>query len=158
MSWSGWLLWGFAGTVVLTAAMALSQRLGLTRMNMPYLLGTCVTPQRDRAKLWGVLLHIGMGWLFALLYVLIFQHVGWSTWWLGALVGAAHATFLLTVLLPAMPGIHPRMAGTTHGPTVTRRLEPPGFAGLHYGRQTPLSIFVAHLVFGAIVGAGYAVP
>jgi hypothetical protein len=55
MNWSSWLLWGFVATVVLTTLLASSQGLGITRMNVPYLLlGTMVTPNRDRAKLIGV--------------------------------------------------------------------------------------------------------
>ena len=34
------LLWGFAATVVLSTTMAASQRLGFTRMSIPFLLGT----------------------------------------------------------------------------------------------------------------------
>lgn len=47
------------------------------------------------------------------------------------------------------------MASESRGPTVVRQLEPPGFLGLHYGTRTPLVAFAAHLVFGAILGAGY---
>ena len=53
MNWGSWLLWGFVATVVLTAILAGSQGLGMTRMNIPYLLGTIFTPNRDRAKLVG---------------------------------------------------------------------------------------------------------
>jgi hypothetical protein len=47
------------------------------------------------------------------------------------------------------------MASEQHGPTVVRRLEPPGFLALNYGIRTPVSVVVAHLVFGLLVGAGY---
>ena len=40
MNWSSWLLWGFVATVVLTTLLAGSQGIGMTRMNVPYLLGT----------------------------------------------------------------------------------------------------------------------
>ena len=62
-------MWGFVATVVLTTLLAGSQGMGMTRMNVPYLLGTMVTPNRDRAKLIGVLLHFINGWLFSLIYV-----------------------------------------------------------------------------------------
>ena len=63
MNWSSWLLWGFVATVVMTTLRAGSQGMGMTRMNVPYLLGTMVTPNRDRAKLIGVFLHFINGWL-----------------------------------------------------------------------------------------------
>jgi hypothetical protein len=61
MNVGSWLLWGFVSTVVLTAILAGSQGLGMTRMNIPYLLGTMFTPNRDRAKLYGGLPRLGFG-------------------------------------------------------------------------------------------------
>jgi uncharacterized membrane protein YagU involved in acid resistance len=125
-------------------------------MNIPYLLGTMFTVDRDRAKALGVLLHVINGWLFSLIYVAAFHLWGGPAWWKGALIGLVHAWFVLTAAMPVLPGLHPRMAGETRGPTVVRQLEPPGFLALHYGIQTPISIVIAHLVFGAILGAFYA--
>lgn len=155
MNVGAWLLWGFAATVVLTALLAGSQSLHLTRMNLPYLLGTLVTPDRDRARAIGVGIHLLNGWAFSLLYVLTFHLLGRATWYLGAGIGLIHAFFVVTVGLPALPGIHPRMAGETRGPTVARPLEPPGRLALHYGARTPISVLVAHLVYGAILGGFY---
>ena len=157
MNWSSWLLWGFVATVVLTTLLAGSQGLGMTRMNVPYLLGTIVTPNRDRAKLIGVLLHFINGWLFSLIYVAAFQLIGRSTWWFGGLIGLVQGSFVLAVALPALPALHPRMANEQYGPTVARQLEPPGFLGLHYGIRTPISVLVAHTIFGVILGAFYVV-
>jgi hypothetical protein len=150
-----WALWGFAATVVLTTIMAGSQGLGLTRMNLPYLLGTLLTPDRDRAKVLGIGIHLVNGWLFALVYLAAFRAWGGGGVARGALVGAVHALFVLTVAMPAFPGLHPRMAGAHHGASARRQLEPPGFLALHYGYQTPVSVFVAHVVYGAILGAFY---
>jgi hypothetical protein len=158
MNWASWLLWGFVGTVVLTTLMAGSQGMRLTRMNLPYMLGTIVTPNRDRAKVIGFGVHLVMGWLFSLVYVAAFHAWGRATWWLGAAVGFVHAAFVLTAGMRLMPGIHPRMASEQQGPTVMRQLEPPGFLALNYGYQTPLSVVVAHLAFGAILGAFSALP
>jgi hypothetical protein len=156
MNAGSWLLWGFVATVVLTAVLAGSQGAGLTRMNIPYLLGTLATPDRDRAKLLGVGIHFANGWLFSLVYVAAFHAWGTATWWLGAVTGLVHAGFVLAVGLPVLPALHPRMASEQHGPTVVRQLEPPGFLGLHYGYQTPLSVLAAHALFGAILGGFYA--
>jgi hypothetical protein len=64
MNWGSWLLWGFASTVVLTSILATSQGLGMTRMNLPYLLGTIFTPARDREMLLGSLAHFATGLIF----------------------------------------------------------------------------------------------
>jgi uncharacterized membrane protein YagU involved in acid resistance len=156
MNWLSWLLWGFVGTVVLTAILGGSQGLGLTRMNLPYMLGTMITPNRDRAKWIGALIHFANGWVFSLVYVAAFHAWDMATWWLGALTGLVHASFVLTVLMPVLPGMHPRMANEQYGPTVVRQLEPPGFLALHYGIQTPISVVIAHLVFGAVLGTFYS--
>jgi uncharacterized membrane protein YagU involved in acid resistance len=151
------LLWGFASTVVLTSVLAGSQGFGMTRMNIPYLLGTIFTPNRDRAKFIGFFLHFGNGWIFSLIYVAAFQTLQRSTWWLGGIIGVVQGFFVLTMALPVLPALHPRMANEQYGPTVVRQLEPPGFLGLHYGIQTPISVLIAHAVFGAILGAFYTV-
>ena len=99
MNWGSWLVWGFAATVVLTTLMASSQGLGLTRMNIPYILGTMFTVDRDRAKALGVLIHLLNGWMFSLVYVAAFHLWGGPTWWKGALIGLVHAGFVLAYVL-----------------------------------------------------------
>jgi uncharacterized membrane protein YagU involved in acid resistance len=158
MNWESWLLWGFVSTVVLTLIIAGSQGLGMTRMNMSYMLGTIFTPNRDRAKLIGILVHFINGWMFSLIYVAAFHAWGMATWWLGAITGSVHAAFVLAVAMPALPSMHPRMANEQYGPTVVRQLEPPGFLGMHYGIQTPISLVIAHIAFGVILGAFYSLP
>ena len=157
MNGPGWLLWGFVATVVLTTVMAGSQGLRLTRMNLPYMLGTMFTPSRDRAKLIGFVFHLFNGWMFSLIYIAAFQSWGRATWWLGALIGFVHGSFVLSAGMRVMPGLHPRMASEEHGPTVAKQLEPPGFLALNYGVRTPISLMLGHLIFGAILGAFYTV-
>jgi hypothetical protein len=156
VNWGSWLIWGFASTVVLTTVLSGSQGLGLTRMNIPYLLGTIFTPNRDRAKVYGAVAHLVNGWLFSLVYVAAFHASGLFTWWFGAAVGFVHGAFVLSVLMPVLPGMHPRMASEVQGPTVVRQLEPPGFLGKNYGIRTPITALAAHLLFGGILGALYS--
>lgn len=156
MNWGSWLIWGAFSTVLLTTIMAASQMLGLSRMDIPYLLGTLFTPNRDRAKIYGVLLHVFNGWVFSLLYVAAFHAAHLFTWWFGAALGLVHGAFVLLVTIPSLPGLHPRMASELHGPTVVQQLEPPGFLARNYGVGTPAVTMVAHLVFGAVLGAMYA--
>ena len=157
MNWSSWLLWGFFSTLVLTTSLAASQGIGLTRMNIPFMLGSMLTPDRDKARLYGFLLHTVNGWVFSLLYVLAFQSWGVATALRGAVIGVVHALFLLVVGVALLPGLHPRMASEQHGPTASRDLEPPGFLALNYGFRTPLSVILSHAIFGAMLGAFYHV-
>jgi hypothetical protein len=156
MNWDGWLLWGFAATIVLTAVVSGCQGAGLTRMNLPYMLGTIFTPNRDRAKVYGVLVHLLLGWLFSLVYVAAFHESGLFNWWFGASIGLVHGSFVIGVGMPVLPGMHPRMASETQGPTAVRQLEPPGFLGRNYGIQTPLTTLAAHAIFGAVLGGFYS--
>jgi uncharacterized membrane protein YagU involved in acid resistance len=149
------LLWGFVGTVSLTSIMAASQGLGLTRMSIPYLLGTMLTSSRDRAMLLGFAFHVMNGWIFAMIYALAFESWGRATWWYGAGIGLVHSLFVVLVGMNLLPAMHPRMANEQHGPSPTRQLQPPGFLALNYGRRTPLVTILAHLVYGAILGGFY---
>jgi hypothetical protein len=157
--WSA-VLWGFVGTIVLTTIMSASQGLRLTRMSLPFLLGTIVTPNRDRAMLVGTLIHLVDGWLFAFLYVAAFESWHRANWVLGGGIGLVHAVAVLTVAMPLIPAIHPRMVSPYFGPTPNRQLQPPGFLALHYGRRTPLVTLLAHVAYGVILGSFYhlAVP
>lgn len=155
MNWESWILSGFVATLSLSSLLAASQGLHLTRMNVPYLLGTIITPERERARLYGFFGHLINGWIFSLLYVYIFEARHIVNWWFGLLLGLAHAMILLTVGMTLLPSIHPRMATERKGPTARRQLEPPGFMALNYGYQTPISVFIAHAAFGAILGSLY---
>ena len=157
MAWASWLIWGFVATSVLTMIMSSSTGVGITRINVPFMLGTLFTPSRDRAKLTGFFVHMANGWLFSLLYVAAFQAMHSASWWRGAIIGLIHGAFVLTVAVPMLPGVHPRMATEQHGPEVEPLLEPPGFLALNYGIGTPITVMVAHMVFGMILGALYHV-
>lgn len=155
MNIAHWLFWSFVATLLLTTALSGSQGLGLTRMNIPFMLGLAFTADRDRAKVYGFAVHFIFGIIFSLIYVWAFYFIGWSTWWSGAIIGLMHALFVLVVGLGLMPGVHPRMASEHTGPAAHRALEPPGFLALNYGMQTPLSVFLSHAIYGAILGAFY---
>lgn len=155
MNRESWCLSGLVATLALSTSLALTQGLGLTRMNIHFMLGTIVTADRDKARLYGFIIHLANGWLVSLLYVFIFEARHMANWWFGLLLGLAHALFVLTVLTSLLPSLHPRMASERHGPSVQRQLEPPGFMALNYGYQTPIAVFLSHAVFGAILGSLY---
>ena len=155
MSLLSWALWGFVGTVVLSTLATIGQGLGLTRMNIPLMLGTMFTPDRDRGKVVGLAVHLANGWLFSLLYIATFRMLGHAGVLLGGGIGLLHALFVLTVGMRVLPGLHPRMASEQHGPSVARQLEPPGLLALNYGVRTPIAVIVVHVVYGMILGGFY---
>jgi hypothetical protein len=155
MNWSGILLWGLLATGLLTTLMRLGQGFGYSRIDVPFMLGTIFTPDRDRAKVVGSVVHFINGWVFSLLYALFFKGFGFASWWLGAVMGLSHGAFVLVFVLPLLPGGHPRMASEFSGPEPSRMLEPPGFLALNYGYQTPSITMIAHLAFGLVLGSFY---
>ena len=154
MSVWGALAGGFLGTLVLTTALAAGSQLRITRMDIPFLLGTACTDNRTRARVLGYVLHFLAGLVFALVYYAGFVVLGRAGWGLGLLFGIAHALFsgttLVNVLLPA---VHPRMGTPSSAADSSPLLEPPGFMLLNYGRPTPVLTVLAHMAYGAIVGA-----
>ncbi|WP_114779177.1 hypothetical protein [Botryobacter ruber] len=149
------LLWGFAATLILTTLMAGSKPLGFTRMDIPFLLGTMFTANRNKAPWIGFVSHLVMGWIFAFIYGAAFESAGLHTWWFGLAIGLVHGAFVLAVGLPVFSFLHPRIASPAQGPTPTRQLEPPGFLALNYGKGTPLVTLLAHLIYGSVLGIFY---
>jgi hypothetical protein len=152
VDWAGWALFGLLATTVLTSLMIVAQLGGLSRLDLPLILGTTVTPDPDRARVAGFFIHLVVGQAFALGYTACFSLLGLATWWLGGMLGALHGVIALTVLIPLLVGIHPRMASNRAGPDSTAVLEPPGLLGLNYGAQTPLVTVAAHLAYGIALG------
>ena len=147
------LVWGFVATASLSAVMFGAQRLGYSRLSLPFLIGTLFTGERSAANAAGLVVYLLGGWLFAFIYYFVFASVGRTGWLLGAGMGALHGFILLVMLLPMLPHVHPRMATEYQGPGGARLLQPPGFLALHYGYRTPLTTILAHAVYGAILGA-----
>ena len=152
MDWAGWALFGLVATTALTAVLIAAQLAGLARLDIPLLLGTLSTEDPDRARVAGFFFHLAVGQGFAFGYAATFALLGRASWWIGALLGVLHAFVALTVLVPLLPGVHPRMASARAGPSSTAKLEPPGLLGLNYGVQTPIVTIVAHVAYGCAHG------
>jgi hypothetical protein len=149
---------GFVGTLVLTTTLRAANEFGLTRVDLPFLLGTAVTRDRARAKALGYVLHLAAGEAFALVYYAIFAAIETNGWPLGALFGLLHGTVSATALVNILlPVVHPRMGSELSAADSSPLLEPPGFLMLNYGRGTPIATLLAHIAFGAIVGGFIAI-
>jgi hypothetical protein len=154
MSIWGALAGGFVGTLVLTTGMRAATELRLTRVDLPFLLGTVLTTDRIRARALGYALHFLFGLLFASAYYAVFEAIGDASWWLGAVFGLIHGLFAGTALVNVLlPLVHPRMATNFSDASSTPLLEPPGFLLLNYGPSTPAVMLVTHVLYGAIIGA-----
>jgi hypothetical protein len=153
MSFWGSIAGGFVGTLVLTTCLRAGSEVGLTRMDLPFLLGTAFSGDRTRAKAIGYGLHFIAGQVFAAMYYGVFAAIGESGWWLGGAFGLVHGLFAGTALVNVLlPVVHPRMGSTQSAANSSPLLEPPGFMMLNYGRSTPGLTVIAHVIYGAIVG------
>ena len=155
---SGHVVWGalaggFVGTIALTSGLRIAQETGLTRMDIPLLLGTAFSPSRSRATVIGYLLHFANGLVFSLGYAAIFLAVGHSGPGFGAALGLAHGMLSGGALLNALlPTVHPRMGTPWTDAEETPLLEPPGFLLANYGPRTAFVSLAMHVVYGTLVG------
>jgi hypothetical protein len=153
MSFWGAVAGGFVGTLVLTTCLRAGSEIGLTRMDLPFLLGTAFSADRTHAKAVGYGLHFVAGQVFAAMYYGVFVAIGQSSWWLGGAFGLVHGLFAGTALVNTLlPLVHPRMGTPDTAADSSPLLEPPGFLLLNYGPSTPLLTMLVHAVYGAIVG------
>jgi len=147
------MIGGLVGTLVLTSVLRAASELRQTRIDLPFLLGTVVTADRQRAKLIGYVFHFVAGLLFSLAYYAGFVGLGRAGWLLGAGFGVIHGVFAMTSLVNILlPAIHPRMGSSLSSVDSMALLESPGFLMLNYGRATPVVTLIAHVVYGAIIG------
>ena len=144
---------GVIGTLAMTTIIRAATELGLTRIDLPLLLGTVATENRRKARAIGYAMFFVLGVAFAEAYAGFFKIIGHASWRLGALIGALHAIFIATVLVSVLlPVVHPRMATSDTAANDITLIEPPGFLMLNYGRNTFLVTLAAHIVYGALVG------
>jgi hypothetical protein len=144
---------GITGTLVLTTGLRAANDFNLTRIDLPFLLGTAFTSNRTRAKALGYGMHFVNGQIFALFYYAVFAAIGYSSWWLGTVFGLVHGLFAATALVSILlPLVHPRMGTSQTSAPEVALLEPPGFLMLNYGPATPIVTLAAHLAYGTIVG------
>lgn len=140
------IVFGIVGAGAISVLEAVLRALGLP-INMELILGTVfVSAPGPLAFVVGLAVHLTIGAAFGLLYGYLFEqvwdHGGAST---GMILGVIHAA-LIGMLIGLTPQIHPRIPGVLPDPG-------PFFANL--GVAGVLAFFALHLVYGAVVGAGY---
>lgn len=162
------LVAGFVATVVMSALVTMSKRMGLTDMPpFPLVTGTMFSGVEDKARRIGGLIHYGMMGtvVFGVAYALVFDAAGSASWAAGLVTGLAHGV-LVGLIMPMMPLMHPRMerslatvgagSGTVgHTPDGEVRLAEPGFFGSGWGAMTPFGILMGHAVYGLVVALVY---
>ena len=149
MDWGSAIWAGILGTIVMSVLMYMGKAMGMP-MDMPRMLGAMVVdPSRGAVVAIGIIAHVMMGVLFAIVYALLFDAADIDPSWLwGAVLGAVHGV-IAGLAMGMMPAMHPRM-GTS------KALPEPGPFGRNLGAMIPVGIIVLHLVFGTVIGAVYS--
>ena len=140
------ILFGILGAAAISLVTAVLRAFGLP-LSIELVLGTLtgIEPGGTAFGI-GLLIHLTMGALFGLLYAYLFEkvwdHGGATT---GMLTAVVHAS-LIGILIGLTPQFHPM---------IPERMPDPGPYFANLGVLGVLTFFGAHLLYGAIVGAGY---
>jgi uncharacterized membrane protein YagU involved in acid resistance len=129
---------GLIGTGVMTVLLYLAPSIGMTRVDIIGMLGTVFSPRRGLIPILGVIVHLAVGVVFAIVYALFWSAgVGVDIWYWGLIFGAAHG-LIATIAIPLMMWIHPR---------------PPETSG---GLKMVGGLLLGHTIYGLIVAITYA--
>ena len=146
---------GALGFAAITAPMYVSRVMGLSKLDLPLLLGMLVLPSGWPARLAGLLPHTaGSMIVFPLIYGSIFRAARVQP---SARAGMNVAAFhwLLSGVALWLVGLNPRLEreDTSDGATRDHRVGSPGAFALNYGAFTAVSFALGHLLYGATLGA-----
>jgi hypothetical protein len=140
------IVFGVLGAGAISALEAVLRALGLP-LNLELILGTLfgAAPGPMTFAL-GLGIHLAVGALFGLLYGYLFERV-WDH-------GGASTGMILAVIHAALIGMFIGLAPQFH-PLIPEAVRDPGPFFSNLGIAGVVGFFALHLVYGAVVGAGY---
>lgn len=137
---------GVLGAVAISALSFALRAAGIP-LGIETILGTMVgAPPSPSTFFVGLLMHLGIGALFGLLYGWLFEKV-----WVHGGVGTG---VILSVIHAALIGMAIGLTPQFH-PLIPEVMAAPGAYFSNLGATGVVSFFVMHILFGAIVGGGY---
>lgn len=142
----GAIVAGIVGTVVMTIVMAMAPRMGMPKMDIVGMLGSMFSAKGNRTL--GMIIHLMMGVVFAVLYALLW-HIGVGSvgplW--GVLFGAGH-WIVAGTMMGGMTAMHAGIkAGTVEAPGV--------FMIRNGGMMAFMGGLLGHVIFGLVVALVY---
>jgi hypothetical protein len=140
------IVFGVVGAAAISVASAVFRAAGVP-ISMEMILGTLTGMEPSGAAFaLGLVFHLAIGGLFGILYGYLFERV-WAH-------GGASTGMILSVIHAALIGILIGLTPQFH-PLVPQMVGDPGPFFANAGMIGVLGFFLLHLVYGAIVGAGY---
>lgn len=139
-------MFGILGAAAISAASAILRTIGLPiRLELILGTGTGLEPGAGALVL-GLAIHLAIGGAFGLLYgwlmETVWDHGGAGT---GMILAVMHAT-IIGMLIGLTPMFHP---------LIPERMAFPGPYFANLGAAGVVSFYAIHILYGAIVGAGY---
>jgi hypothetical protein len=149
ISWLGAIVWGVVAAVAFALVAMMGRTVGMTRMDLLDLLGSLVAAPRTAASQGlGAVVHLANGAVLAIAWAYGTALGGLSAnVWTGLAWGAV-LWVLALLMLSTIGSVHPAIRAG--------RQDDPGLAATNFGPMTPAGILVSHLVWGAVLGLGYA--
>ncbi len=140
---------GLWATVVLTAILSFSLAAGWTHLDFGRLLGGILDGLGTGGTLLGLSMHGLIGLLFGLVYMRLFSELSVPADPLFAAgVGTCMGVYHWLLSMPLIS-----VAGALNPHVRSGKLPNPGAWGIHFGPQEAIVRLLAHLVFGATMGA-----
>lgn len=139
---------GVVATLAMTAVMSMAPAMGLPRMEIPKMLGSMFVRDGGAANGLGLMLHLMMGVVFAIIYAIGFTALNAApTWYTGVLFASAH--WLVAMLVMGMMGsVHPRIREGV--------MSDIGVFMLKLGTMAPVGALMGHWIYGVVVAVVYA--
>ena len=142
MNLLGAIIAGLAGTIVMTLVMAMAPKMGMPKMDIVGMLGSMFNA--DGSRTLGIIMHLMMGVVFAIVYNLLWNvGIGAVSWLWGLVFGSVHwlVTGMMMVIIPMM-----------HAGIKAGKGEAPGaFMMKDGGIMAFMGGLVGHMVFGVVV-------
>jgi hypothetical protein len=149
IDWASAIVWGVVATVVFTLFSMMGKAMGMTRMDLLDLMGSNVAPAGSGAsKAVGAAIHHMNGALLGIFGAYGAVLVGTELDVVSGIVWGVVLTAFALLMMTTVGSVHPAI----------RRGEQtdPGPAATNFGRMTPMGSLMGHVVYGAVLGLGYA--
>ncbi len=150
MNWRRAFLCGVLGAVFLMTFIDIFAALGMTSFSFEWYIGSLLVNEPYPHHVWmaGFLANALLGGVFGFMYAYFFEYVFFrATARSGALVGLIHAIFAAVAFFPFFQVVHESI-----DTGVFREF---GFLGTGLDAQTPILLFMGHILFGLSVGVFY---
>ena len=133
---------GIVAWIVFTIILYMAPVMGIPKMDVPQLLGGMFGMN---SPAFGWIMHFMVGMILAFVYTYWFAgHLAGAPWLRGLEFGVLPWLVMMIIVAPMLPLVNPTTAKM-----------PPGFFLANMGVMATMGSLIAHLIWGAVLGAAY---